>query len=409
MGLQTGERIKTRIEGVAFGCNGVARVSDFVVFVPMAVDGDEMEIEITDIRKNYGRGRAVQLLKPSPHRVSPPCPWYARCGGCSLQHVSYPHQLEIKTIQIEEAFRRIAAISQPPVLPAIGSPQPFGWRGKAEFHYLQQGRKIGRIGLMAAHSNQVVEIERCLIVEESINDKYLKLKEDIQNGTVRQLRERLVVWSDEPGEPRTEVFTRAKGAPDIFRTVLGKRMSVPGDGFFQANILLAERLVEEVVKMADLSGAETVLDLYAGAGLFSLFLADRAGRLFCVEGDKQAARCARINLDRYGIADATCYNGDVGAVLDREFVVPLRQVDSVILDPPRDGCAKQALASIVKLRPGRIVYISCNPQTQARDVKILVDKGYHLEIVQPFDMFPQTPHVEAIALLTGDGRIGKQD
>jgi len=400
MKLQTNGRNKAEIEDIAFGGDGVARLSDFVIFIPMAVDGDEMEIEITDIKKNYGRGRILRLLKPSPHRVLPPCPWYGRCGGCGLQHVSYSHQIEIKERQIKEAFRRIADIGQPPILPTIVSPQPFGWRGKVEFHYAAQHKFTGKLGLMAARSNHIVEIDRCLIAAESINTKYIKLKRDIQNGTFRPPGKRLVVWSDESGEAPTEVVTRTKGAPDIIRTVLGKRMTVPGDGFFQANILLTERLVEEVMKMAAVSGNQTVLDLYAGSGLFSLFLAHRAGRLYCVEWDQDAARCARINLDRHGITDATCYHGDVSAVLETEFVAPVRKVDSVILDPPRDGCARQALLSLVKLRPGRIVYISCNPQTQARDVKVLLANGYRLEAVRPLDMFPQTPHVETIALLT---------
>jgi 23S rRNA (uracil1939-C5)-methyltransferase len=409
MEFQRGDRIQVRIADVAFGGDGVARVSDFVIFIPMAVDGDEMEIEITDIRKKYGRGRMVRLLKPSSHRVSPNCPWYARCGGCSLQHVSYAHQLEIKKKQIEEAFRRVAGIAEPPVLFPIGSPQSFGWRGKAEFHYLPRHGKTGQLGLMAAHSNDIVEIDRCLIVAESVNSQYMRLKKDIQNGTVRSQSRRLVVWSDEVGEPPNTIFTRSKGVPDISRTVLGKRMIVPGDGFFQANTLLTARLVEEVVKLAAPSGNQTVLDLYAGVGLFSLFLADKAGRLFCIEGDKDAARCARMNLKRHELHDAICYHGDVGEVLENEFLDPARKVDSVILDPPRDGCAKEALATIVKLRPGRIVYISCNPQTQTRDVKILVEKGYRLQSVQPLDMFPQTHHVEAVALLTEDEMVEKRD
>jgi len=402
--LQRGQRISVKIDDVAFGGRGVARVADFVCFVPFAVDGDEVEIEITAVKRHYGEGRIVRILNPSSYRIAPRCPYYRRCGGCAMQHITYPHQLELKRRQIEEGLRRIAGISSPPVSPVIPSPQSFGWRGKAEFHLAGGGsRKASYLGLMAARSHRVIEISECLIAAESINRKYRALQTAVKSGSVGALSERQVIWADDPGEQPTTIFTGSGKPPDVLRVVAGEKITVPGRGFFQANIFLVERFVEQVVKMASLSGRETVLDLYGGAGLFSLFLGGQAGALFCGEGDEDAVRCARMNLKRAGFAGAKCYQGDAAAILKREFVEPGLKADVVILDPPRDGCSEGVLESLSLLQPGRIVYVSCNPSTQARDVRHLLNSGYCLEIVQPFDMFPQTAHIEAIALLTRGG------
>lgn len=395
--MRKGEKIKVRIDDVAFGGDGVARVGDFVLFVPFCVDGDEVEAEVLDIKKNYGRGRIIDVVEPSSFRVLPACPYYGLCGGCTMQHISYSHQLELKKRQIEAAFKRIAGIADAPVEPVIPSPEPFGWRGKAEFHVT--GGKRRKTGMMAARSNQIVEIERCLIMEESINHKLGDFRRALRDESVEVPGKRQIIWSDQPGEPLVPVFTGAEKPPDIQRVVSGKRMTIPGGGFFQANILLVERLVGEVVSMASLAGGEAVADLYGGSGLFSLFLGSRAGALFCVEGDAEASRCARMNLDRCGFTAARCHNGDVGGILRSKFVVSGEKVDVAVLDPPREGCTLGVIDALLSLHPERIVYVSCNPATQARDIKMLVTNGYCLCKVQPVDMFPQTAHVEAVALL----------
>ncbi len=398
--VKIGDRIVVDIHDVAFGGDGVARVSDFVLFVPFAVDGEKAEVEITDIRKRYGRGRVVRIVEPSPFRVSPPCRYYESCGGCSMQHISYPHQLELKRRQIGDALKRIAGVSAPPVTPVIPSPQPFGWRGKAEFHLAARGQNAGVIGFMASRSNTIVDIERCLIVDESINLKYRSLKTKVSRGYNGGHPGRQVIWADEPGEAPTGVFAGSGKPPDILRNVLGKQLTVPGRGFFQANRFLVGRLVEQVSVLASLKGHETVLDLFSGVGLFSIFLGSGAKRIFCGEGDKEAIRCARINLDRAGLAEAKCFHGDAADILNRQFVAPGLKADVVVIDPPRDGCGERLADLLAVTGPERIVYVSCNPPTLARDVRLLTAHGYCLEIVQPVDMFPQTSHIEAVALLT---------
>ncbi|MDA8125559.1 MAG: class I SAM-dependent RNA methyltransferase [Deltaproteobacteria bacterium] len=398
--VKAGERLTITIGDVAFGGDGVGRAGERVVFVPFVCDGDEAEVEIIEVKKRYARGRVVRLLAPADRRVEPPCPYYTRCGGCRMQHIAYPHQLELKGRQVRETFARIARLPALSVLPVIASPQPFGYRGKAEFHLAGGRGSARRIGLMALASHDLVEVERCAIVAESINRKYGALRETLRQGLLRHPGERRVFWSDGPEESSAPGKTEEPATGDVTRIVLEKRLTVSREGFFQANEALVGELVAQVLEMAALTGGETVVDAYGGCGLFSLFLAPRAGRLFGIEGDREAVRCAGINLQRAGFADATFFQGDVGAVMAKELVLPGKKADVVILDPPRDGCGDGVLSAVAALEPQRIVYVSCNPATQARDCLQLAELGYQLQRLQPLDMFPQTAHIECVALLT---------
>ncbi|TRZ47896.1 class I SAM-dependent RNA methyltransferase [bacterium] len=318
-----------------------------------------------------------------------------------MQHIAYPYQLELKRRQVAETFRRIAKLSLPPVASVIASPRPYGYRGKAEFHLA--GRRSGprRMGLMVPASHDLIEVERCEIVDESINRKYRSFQEALRSGLLHFRNERQIFWSDEPGESPTDVVIGSRTAQAITRMVLGKRITVPYGGFFQANVSLVGELVEQVVAMSALSGRKTVVDAYGGAGLFSLFLGPRAGRIFGIEGDREAVRCAGLNLRREGLMQAAVYPGDVADILENEFVSRGITVDVVILDPPRDGCGKGVIDAVAAIRPERIIYVSCNPATQARDVRLLAELGYTLHLLQPLDMFPQTAHIEVVALLIG--------
>lgn len=389
-----------KITDVAFGGDGVGRCDDLVLFVPFTVDGDEVEVEVIEVKKRYARGRLSRIIVPSSHRVTPLCRYYTRCGGCRMQHISYPHQLELKSRQVAETFRRIAKLSGSSLAPVIASSRPYGYRGKAEFHLAGGRGGSQRAGLMALASNDLVEIERCEIVDESINRKYEIFRKALQEGCIQLHDDRQIIWSDEEGEPSSEVSIESRKSREITRIVGEKRMSVPYRGFFQANSVLVWELVEQVTKLSELSGRETVIDAYAGVGLFTLFLGVRAGRIFGIEGDREAARCAGFNLRREGLVQAEFFSGDVAEVLRGQFVRRGVRADVVILDPPRDGCGKGVIDAVAAVRPERIVYVSCNPATQARDTRLLSKYGYTLRLLQPIDMFPQTAHIEVIATLT---------
>ncbi len=385
MAVRAGDIVNVKIESVAFGGDGIGRLESLVVFVPFTAQGDVAELEIRDAKKRFLRGRLKRIVTPSPDRVEPPCPYFRRCGGCHYQHIEYARQVEMKGRQVAEAFERIGKFPSPPVEPVLPSPAPYGYRGKAEFHVERSRDGSYRIGFMDVAGTRLVDIERCAIMEESINEQLAYLRKP----THAPLRvDRYVVWS----------LTGKSEETNVVRVVKGRELAVPVEGFFQANIALTDGLVDIVVELAGVGPGETVLDLYCGSGLFPLFLAPSCARLIGIEIDGEAVDCARLNMERHGIENAVFHQGDVRDVLEAEFGGKKGTIDVVVLDPPRTGCEREVLESIIGLGPARLVYVSCDPATLARDARLLADGGYELSTVKPLDMFPQTKHIESVAL-----------
>jgi len=385
MTIRKGDSMTVTIETVAFGGDGIGRPENLVVFVPFTAQGDVAEVEIREAKKRFLRGRLRRLITPSADRVDPPCPYFRRCGGCHYQHIGYAKQVEMKMRQVAEAFERIGKFPSPPVEPVLPSPAPYGYRGKAEFHVERSRDGTARIGFMDAGGRRLVDIERCAIMEESINEQLAFLRKPV-HAPLRA--DRYVVWS----------HTGRSEEKHVVRIVKGKEILVPLEGFFQANTALTDGLVDTVLELAGVGPAETVLDLYCGSGLFALFLAPSCARLIGIEIDGEAVECARLNMERQGIRNALFHHGDVGDVLEKEFGGTNAAVDAVVLDPPRAGCEREALERLVGLGPAKVVYVSCDPATLARDARLLVDGGFDLVTVRPVDMFPQTRHIECVAL-----------
>jgi 23S rRNA (uracil1939-C5)-methyltransferase len=397
--LKPGDPIELSIDHVAFGGDGVGRFQQQVVFVPFTVDGDEARILITDVRKRFVRGRLEKLLKPSPNRIEPRCRYYARCGGCQYQHIHYDHQLRLKEQQVVDAFIRIGKVALPPSTPVIPSPGAFQYRGKADYHVRISPNEPPVIGFMDVSSKHIIDIDRCEIVDETINEACLTFRRDLGMGRINTPWDRQTIWSADIDGEKADVVTDFRKPRFVTRTVKGQNLAAPYRGFFQANRFLVSRLVDDVVETSALSGRETVLDAYCGSGLFSLFLAPKARRVYGIEMDGEAIHCARRNHRQAGLPNAAFIRGDAGEILLKDFVETQRHVDVLILDPPRTGCDPALLSGLVKLKPARIVYISCNPATQARDIRHLLDHGFTLISLKPYDMFPQTAHIEVVALL----------
>jgi len=385
---RAGDIIEVSIDTIAFGGSGVGRVGPMVVFVPFTAAGDVVEAKIVGVKRNYLTGEIIKILSASPGRTLPPCPYFSLCGGCQYQHLSYEIQLKTKERQVAESFERIGRIASPPVGTIIPSPLPFGYRGKAEIHGVPAPGGGFHLGFMDTEGGRLVDIERCEIVDESINTEYARLRQRLASGKVPSRRRRYILWSgvSYPSEPY------------ITRTVGEKNLVTSSSGFFQGNASLVETLTRRVIEMCDLKGSDRVLDACCGSGLFSLFLAPRVREVLGIEINGAAVRCATRNAKNHGITNARFQKGDVEGILNR-LAGEGAQVDTVLIDPPRTGCAEKTLSAIDRLRPGRIVYVSCNPATQARDVRRLIDKGFRLETLQPIDMFPQTQHIEVIASL----------
>jgi 23S rRNA (uracil1939-C5)-methyltransferase len=400
--LKTGDLAEIIIDRVAFGGDGIGRLGDLVVFVPYTVDGDVVRVEIAEIRKRYARGRLKEILQPSVHRTKPLCEDYTRCGGCCYQHIAYEHQLLLKENQVMDAFQRIGKLPSPPLRPVIASPHPYHYRLKADFHVNAQKGKTPALGLMSGSSNRIIGIKRCEIVDESINRRYGELKGELQSGKRVPTTDRVTLWSDDGNENGKDgaVDVTTTTTRMITRTVKDRRLTAPYEGFFQANQYLISEMIDRVVAAADLTGEETVIDGFCGSGLFSLFLAPLAKVVHGIEGNGRAIRAARENLDRHGCHNVSLYQGDVGEGLGKAFLNPPAPVDVLVIDPPRVGCEEDLLEKTIRLGLERIVYVSCNPATQARDIHLLCAGGFRLEFLQPLDMFPQTAHIEVIALLT---------
>jgi 23S rRNA (uracil1939-C5)-methyltransferase len=385
MAVRAKDIITITIETVAFGGEGIGRVENLVVFVPFTAPGDVAEVEIREAKKRYLRGRVKKLVTPSPDRVEPSCPYFQRCGGCHYQHIEYAKQVEMKRRQVVEAFERIGKFTAPPVEPGCPSPVPYGYRGKGEFHVERQRDAAYRIGFMDVGGSRLVDIERCAIMDESINEQLTFLRRPM-HAPLRV--DRYVIWS----------LTGKSEEKHVVRIVKGRELLVPFEGFFQASTALTDGLVDTVMELAGAGPGETVLDLYCGSGLFSLFLAPACRSLVGIEIDGEAVECARLNMERRGFKNAVFHEGDVRDVLERDFGGGKAAIDVVVLDPPRTGCEREVLDCVIGLRPSRIAYVSCDPATLARDARQLVDGGYSLVTVRPVDMFPQTKHIECVSL-----------
>lgn len=382
--MQMKDRFTLKTESIAFGGSGVGRADGFVIFVPFTAPEDIVEIEIVERKKKFARGRLLKIIEPSPQRTEPHCRYYGRCGGCSYQHIDYAHQLKIKQKQVEEAFFRIGGIIQPEVREVIGSPAVYAYRGKAQLHAAKTAEGF-RIGFMDISGGKMVDIERCEIMDDTINEQ---IRQTRTTANILFDNNDLIFWSGSPDH----------SLEDIGRVVKGREFLVPRTGFFQANLHLTDRMVDTVCSLVDEKNRGTILDACSGSGLFSIFLAPYADRMIGVEINENSVRYARLNAERQGARNTEFIHGDIEHVLS-DMVHRKVAVDLMILDPPRTGLSPATLTAIAGLNPQDIIYISCNPATQARDVKFLSGHGYSLQSLQPLDMFPQTDHIETIALL----------
>jgi len=357
-----GQKVRATIEKVAHGGHFIARVDGAVLFVRHAIPGEEVTAVITDVTKKFVRADVLEVHQPSPDRVTPPCRYAGRCGGCDFQHVAYQRQLQLKSDVIAEQFQRLAKMDIRVAVEACGD--PLGWRVRAT----ATADKDGRLGFFAHRSHSVIPVDDCVVMHPST-----------------QFSER--------AEERYLPDEKISISP-VERSVDGKSFELSHDSFWQGHINAPHVLVNAVREMTRVKAGDHLLDLYGGVGLFAAALHPQigaGGRIDIVEGSKSAAADAEKNFADEPHVHVHC--GSVEKVISR-----FKRADVVLLDPPRDGAHKNALAGIMRCAPREILYISCDPAALARDSAILRDGGYMLEQIRAFDLFPMTHHIESIAL-----------
>jgi 23S rRNA (uracil1939-C5)-methyltransferase len=447
--VQKNEYIEVIFEDLTHDGAGVAKVEGYPLFVPNGLPGEKAKIKVIKVNKGYGFGRLMEITEDSPYRVEPECPIYKECGGCQLQHMSYEGQLKAKEKQVSDVLQRIGKLENVKVHPVIGMENPWRYRNKAQVPIGEnEGGLIG--GFYQQRSHQIIDMKACIIQQEKNDEVVKKVKEICNINGVRaydeqkhkgELRHIMARYGLKSGEvmvvlvTRTneltgkkkiieEVAKRIPGVKSIVQNINSKKTNVIfgdetkvlwgeeviydsiGDikfaisarSFYQVNPEQTKVLYDKALEYADLTGEENVIDAYCGIGTISLFLAQKARKVYGVEIVPEAIEDAKKNAELNGISNVEFAVGEAETVIPEWYENGV-VADVLVVDPPRKGCDDKLLQTIINMKPKKVVYVSCNPATLARDLRVLEDGGYQTVEVQPVDMFPQTMHVECVAQL----------
>lgn len=445
--LKKNQSVGITIEDLTHDGNGVGKIDGYPLFIPNTLPGEKVTAKIIKLNKNYGFARMENLEVVSAERVEPPCAVYSKCGGCSLQHLSYVGQLAFKRNQVEETMKRIGKLNVE-VKETLGMENPWRYRNKSQ---VPVGFVNGKLtaGFYQKRSHEIIDMSTCLIQSEQgdfavqktreVLAKYgtepydektgkgdirhimtrfahttgqlmlvlvttkdrLPFKEEIIRDLTEQLALTSIVQNINPQKTNVIFGDRTKtlwGKDIIEDTIHGIRFAISARSFYQVNPLQTEVLYQQAIEAAELTGEETVIDAYCGIGSISLCLAKKAKHVYGVEIVDQAIQDARANAELNNLSNTTFETGKAEEVIPTWYKAGI-VADVLVVDPPRKGCDEKLLQTILAMKPKKVVYVSCNPGTLARDMKILSDGGYEANLVQPVDMFPMTTHIEAVTVL----------
>jgi 23S rRNA (uracil1939-C5)-methyltransferase len=391
------ESIVVEIERILPGGFGLAHAEGLTLFVPLAAPGDIVRIQVNRVRGKVGFATINEVVKPSPLRVEPPCPYFGRCGGCDFQQLTYEAQLNSKIEIIEDCLRRVGKIKTLPPISIVPSPQAWQYRSRAGWQINIENQ---RLGYFEGGSHKICDVELCAVLDPELQRVLEILRGEMRAGTL-QARGELEVVAGDAGisvAPPLGGFETA----EVRRVVGAEEYAFNARSFFQINHRLLAPLIEEALRdEANTSATHdgTAVDLYCGVGLFTIPLARRFARVIGVESNSDAVRFAHHNLEHARLDNAQVVNSSV-----REWLWANEdltgQMEFLLLDPPRTGAEPGAIGGIVRMKPKMISYVSCDPATLARDLQQLLSNGYVLETVKAFDLFPQTHHVETVTHLS---------
>lgn len=433
-----GEKLQISIQRLGIHGEGIGEWKGLTIFVDGALPGETVTASVVEVRKNFARATVDAFETLSPHRVAPPCPVFGRCGGCQLQHLDYSHQLETKRQRVVDAFERIGKLFDVPVSKCVPSPEPFAYRNKIQLPVVVDSDL--RLGLYAFNSHEIIEIDKCYIhcelgeeafhrirrVLKTVPEIWPSLRHVLVKTGVATGQVLVILVTDGEGSPLltsvasqilealpqiqgvvqnintspgnvilSSKYRTLAGQPYIEDLICGLKFKVSPASFFQVNPRQAEKLYQQALTFAELQGNETVLDAYCGVGTLSLIFAQKAKKVIGIEVVPAAIEDAKENAQLNQIKNAAfvCAKAE-------DYIARLEGIDTAVLNPPRKGCDPQFLEVLGKLQPKKLVYISCDPATLARDLAILKSKGYAIQAAVPFDMFPQTMHVECVVKLS---------
>ena len=446
------DRLNVYVEDLTHDGSGVAKVDGYPLFIPGALPGEEAEVQVIKPMKKYGFAKLIKVTKTSPDRVEPPCHVFWDCGGCQLQHLSYEAQLVQKQKTVRDVMERIGKLPNVPVHPVKGMDNPWRYRNKSQIPFSERNGKVVS-GFYKTRTHEIVDTDVCIIQGEEADELMATLKHELHIMGIEayderthrgMLRHLIVRKARATGELMVVLVTRSKKFPQkeeaialikkvvpnvtsimqnvnsqktnvifgnetillhgksfIVDTIGDIKFEISARSFYQVNAEQTEVLYDQALEYAQLTGGESVIDAYCGIGSISLFLAKQAKEVYGVEIVPQAIEDAKRNAELNSIDNAHFEAGPAEVIIPKWYEQGKR-FDVLVVDPPRKGCDEKLLDTILKYKPKRIVYVSCNPATLARDLRILEDGGYCTKEVQPVDMFPSSSHVEAVTWLEFD-------
>lgn len=411
--MKLGEELDVFIENLDHSGRGVARIDGLPIFIFNALPNEEVKIKITSVKKKYAEGEVLKIYKKSKDRIEPICPYFEECGGCDLLHLNYDNQLKYKKHKVEEIMRKFASVNKEKIKNIIPSDDSFNYRNKITLKV-----KDNKIGYYKRKTNQLIEIESCFLAHPKLNEIIADIRETLDLKNIEEIILRIsettletmmiLKIKDKIDERKLirdytdKISTIVTYMDRKYDLVMGKghiaellskyRYKISPESFFQVNTKGAVKLYDKVVEYADLDETETVLDLFCGTGTIGIYVSEFAKEVIGIEINKYAVLDAYENVSKNEIKNASFLCKSAKDVNNVE------KGDVVIVDPPRSGLEKETIKFLLETEPKKIVYVSCNPVTLARDIKLL-DKKYDICKITPVDMFPNTEHVECVCLL----------